>query len=62
MDYNATYIDVRQAFLDEDKRFGWIFKKGYLTFDGEHPSQIGSKLEEDLFFDQIVQWYKDVIS
>jgi len=59
-EYNASYIDIRKAFLDEDRRFGWIFNKGYLTFDGEHPSQIGSELEEKLFFNQIEKWYSNV--
>jgi len=59
--FNVTYIDIRQAFIDVDKEKGWDESSGYLTMDGEHPSKAGSKIEEDLFYNQLVLWYKNVL-
>ena len=60
LSYNITYIDIRQQFLDEDKYKGWDQYSGYLTIDGEHPSLIGSKIEENLFTQQLIKWYQNV--
>ena len=55
LSYNVTYIDIRQVFLDADRWKGWDQSSGYLTTDGEHPSEAGSKIEEDLFYNQLEQ-------
>jgi len=59
-EYNITYLDIREQFLIADELKGWNKTYGYLTFDGEHPTRVGSKIEEDLFYNQLEQWYKDV--
>jgi len=59
--YNITYIDIRQAFLQADIDEEWNQYSGYLTQDGEHPSATGSKIEEDLFYKQLQLWYKHVV-
>ena len=60
LSYNVTYIDIRQAFLDADRLKGWDKSVGFLTTDGEHPSEAGSKIEEDLFYNQLELWYKNI--
>ena len=60
LSYNVSYIDIRQAFLDADRLKEWDQSSGYLTTDGEHPSEAGSKIEEDLFYNQLELWYKNV--
>jgi hypothetical protein len=57
LSYNIPYIDIRQAFLDADRLKGWDQSSGYLTLDGEHPSEAGSKIEVNVFYDQLVMWY-----
>jgi hypothetical protein len=56
--YDVSYIDIREAFIQADRRKGWKKSFGYLTeADGHHPSYVGTQIEEDLFYDQLEQWY-----
>lgn len=57
--YNITYIDKRKVFLNYDIEKDWNKSDGYLTVDGEHPSLLGSQIEEELFYQQLVIWYQD---
>ena len=54
-----SYIDVRQAFLDDNEEQQWDFYKGLDTEDGEHPSDRGSTIEATLFANQINIWIAD---
>ena len=58
--YNITYIDIRKIFLNYDIEKNWNKTYGYLTEDGEHPSLLGSQIQEELFYQQLVLWYQDV--
>lgn len=56
--YDVSYIDIRKAFIEADRRKGWKKSFGYLTeADGHHPSELGTQIEEGLFYDQLEQWY-----
>jgi hypothetical protein len=56
--FDVSYIDIRKAFIQADRRKGWKKSFGYLTeADGHHPSYVGTQIEEDLFYDQLEQWY-----
>jgi len=52
---NATYIDMRQRFLDHLPSY-WIATQCFLTTDGEHPNRRGTRLIADGFTEALQGW------
>jgi len=57
--FNISYIDIRKTFMKYDREKEWNQMKGYMTFDGQHPSQDGYYVVENLFYHQLESWYYD---
>ena len=54
----VPYIDMRQAFLDDIPAW-WLIYAGWVTIDGEHPNDRGTKIEAELFATTINGWLRE---
>lgn len=64
--FNLIDRYINQSTLSSSLYYRLNYKKGSrgyynnLTIDGEHPSMYGSFIEEQLFINQIITWYKNI--
>ena len=58
-EFNVSYIDVRQAFVDAIPPY-WHFYSGYVTVDGEHENERGTQIVAELFAANLLPWLQSV--
>lgn len=53
--FQVPYIDMRAAIMDQIPP-GWALARWYITIDGEHPNERGTRLEARMFCDMLNRW------